>query len=356
MRDKKRRAAGSLDYLWIGCVLTVCMLLLLSVGTVQNARAIDLSEACSLTVNPTLEGLEDADVVIDLYKVADAVMTEGYDSYAFQAAEPYTALRNSLENLSEMTDSDYQNLAQQAAKIALNKENPAEKTVDGIAVNASVSELSCGLYLMIARGSDLEDYIAETEDTDGRHLLVTKANSAKAVYTFSPVLIALPSKEADEDGVVNTSNPGNWFYKLTVDLKATKSNRFGSLEIMKTLLTYETKTPATFVFQVDAYEDDSRLNCIYSDVVTMTFTDAGQQSLVIADKIPVGAYVEVTEVYSGAVYTLVTDKTQTAVISADDMASVSFTNDYDRTNGGGGAITNHFENKADGAGWNWTQK
>ena len=355
MKDKKRKAAGSWDYLWVGCVLTVCMLFLLSIGTVQNARAINWSEACSLTVKPTLEGLEDANVVIDLYKVADAVGTEGDDAYAFQVVEPYTALRNSLENLSEMSDSDFQNLAQQAAKIALDKENPATITVGGIAVNTSVSDLSCGLYLMIARGSDLEDYIEETEDTDGRHLLVTKAYSAKADYTFSPVLVALPSKK-DVGGVVSTSNPGDWLYKLTVDLKATKSNRFGSLKIVKTLLTYETKAPATFVFQVDAYEDDSRLNCIYSDVVTMTFTDAGQQELVIADKIPVGAYVEVTEVYSGAVYTLVTDKTQTAVIAADDVASVSFTNDYDRTNGGGGAITNHFENHADGAGWNWTQK
>ena len=350
MNKKKNKAVGRGCCLMTGFILTVCILL--SMGTVQNARAVDLSEACSLTINPTLEGMEDADVVIDLYKVADAVVTEGYDSYAFQVAEPYTDLRNSLENLSEITKSDYENLAQQAAKIALNKENPAEKTVNGIAVNEQISDLSCGLYLMIARGRDLEDYIEETEE----HLLVTKAYSAKDAYTFSPVLIALPSKEADENGVVSTSNPGNWLYRLMVNLKATKSNRFGSLKIVKTLLTYETKTPATFVFQVDAYEDDSRLKCIYSDVITMTFTDAGQQSLVIADKIPVGAYVEVTEVYSGAVYTLVTDKTQTAVISADDMASVSFTNDYDRTNGGGGAITNHFDNNADGTGWNWTQK
>ena len=67
-----------------------------------------------------------------------------------------------------------------------------------------------------------------------------------------------------------------------------------------------------------------------------------------------GAHVTVTEIYSGAVYNLVTADTQTAVIPANDVVSVAFTNDYNNTNKGGGAVTNQFDYGEDNN-WGWTQ-
>ena len=92
---------------------------------------------------------------------------------------------------------------------------------------------------------------------------------------------------------------------------------------------------------------------VYSNVVTISFTEAGQKSVVIED-LPVGAEVTVKEVYTGAVYTVVTADTQTAVIPANDVVSVAFTNGYDNTDRDGGVVINQFDYNAD-SGWGWTK-
>ena len=96
---------------------------------------------------------------------------------------------------------------------------------------------------------------------------------------------------------------------------------------------------------------------VYSDTVTLTFTEAGSKSYVI-EGIPAGAQVTVTEIYTGTTYTLVapegTDGTQNTVIQAGSTSSVSFTNDYTPTDKGGGAVINQFRYE-DGEGWGWTK-
>ncbi len=61
---------------------------------------------------------------------------------------------------------------------------------------------------------------------------------------------------------------------------------------------------------------------------------------------------DVKEVYTGAVYTVVTADTQTAVIPANDVVSVAFTNGYDNTDRDGGVVINQFDYNAD-SGWGW---
>lgn len=159
----------------------------------------------------------------------------------------------------------------------------------------------------------------------------------------------MPSKEA-VDGEINTANPGDWLYDVSVTLKPERDVRYGDLEIVKTLQSYETDDPATFVFQVEAVLNGQN---VYSNVVTISFTEAGQKSVVIED-LPVGAEVTVKEVYTGAVYTVVTADTQTAVIPANDVVSVAFTNGYDNTDRDGGVVINQFDYNAD-SGWGWTK-
>ena len=72
------------------------------------------------------------------------------------------------------------------------------------------------------------------------------------------------------------------------------------------------------------------------------------------EHIPAGANVTVTEVYSGASYELTTEATQHAVIAADDIAGVSFENEYDHRNNGGSSVVNRFTyNEGD---WDWEQQ
>ena len=94
--------------------------------------------------------------------------------------------------------------------------------------------MEAGLYLIIARGSDLtkvEDYKIEVTQKDeamGEDItrLATIANSHKNTYLFAPQLVSLPTKEADSDGVINTANPGEWVYDLVVNLKPEQAARF----------------------------------------------------------------------------------------------------------------------------------
>ena len=200
---------------------------------------------------------------------------------------------------------------------------------------------------MVARGADITDYIKEVTGADGEKELVTIARSGEYTYTFAPSLVSLPSKEA-VDGEINTANPGDWLYDVSVTLKPERDVRYGDLEIVKTLQSYETDNPAKFVFQVEAVLNGQN---VYSNVETISFTEAGQKSVVIED-LPVGAEVTVKEVYTGAVYTVVTADTQTAVIPANDVVSVAFTNGYDNTDRDGGVVINQFDYNAD-SGWGW---
>ncbi len=316
-------------------------------GLNGEAGAVDFDKACSLTVHPGNEALagdlEKAGVVIDLYQVAGAEPVAGHDTYTYSFADAYKSLEGIYgEN---PTDADWTAMAQGAAKAAKDGGVPA---VTGAAVGQPMEGLKCGLYLVIARGSSLEEYWTSVTAEDGTEEVATIAASPAYTYTYMPTLVSLPSKEA-EDGVINTAGPGEWLYQMDVTLKPSQALRHGSLEIVKTLQAYETKDPATFVFDVEAVLDG---NVVYSNVVSITFTEAGQKKTIL-EGIPVGAEVTVEEVYSGASYTLVSEGTQTATIVANEVASVAFTNDYDETNRGGGSVTNHFANSEE-EGWGWT--
>lgn len=318
-------------------------------GTAQ--AVVDVNKSCTLTVNPGNEelagDLQGADVVIDLYKIADAVPDSVYDTYTYDFQGAYAGLKYS-EN---PDNGEWNRLAAEAAKIALNGQTPE---IAGQPAGGKISVPKGGLYLIAARGKDIADYITTVKGGDGAENLATIANSGEYTYTFLPSLVSLPSKEAEPGQPANTANPGGWLYDVAVTLKPERDNRFGSLEIVKTLQQYEVKDPATFVFAVKAVLNAGTENekTVLDDVVSISFTasDPGQKSYRI-DNLPVGAQVTVTEIYSGAVYQVTGQPEQTVVIPANDIVSAPFTNDYNTTDKGGGAVTNHFDYND---GWNWT--
>ena len=339
--------------------------LALSVFTVLAAAtpalAVDLEEPCSLLVevdNDLLDDLLTASVAIDLYLVAEAQPSANTDGYTLRMLEPYPE----PDSAGSMDNAAWQRFAQSAASVALEEGTPV---VTDAHINEEITEtdggdpLSAGLYLLIAHSEIEDDYLLTEQDENGNDTLVTAAWSEDYEYHFSPELIVVPMSENGTPGVIGEEGSfpyidggeerAGWSYSLTVALKFSRLSRYGALEITKSLLSYETSEPATFVFDVTA---EIGGEIIFSDVAALTFTAPGQKTALIG-RIPVGAVVTVTEVYSGARYRVTGDLTKTATISAVRTVGVEFENDYTETPRGGHGITNNFT--YDGETWIWIQ-
>ena len=368
MRDVKRLKAGrrSLCSAAVALILMAVLIILPSVS--GSTASVDLSKGVSLEVHPSGGGstssfedsdIDDANVVIDLYKVADAEQVDGYDTYKFTSKDPYKVLFNeseiSIDN-KDITNDTWRQLGQEAAEIALGTKGgtPQVPEPKGSDMNTQIPTadsgvtLTPGLYLVIARGSDIaDDNYIKSLDNDK---IVTIARSKKYEYTFEPELVALPTKD-DVDGTINTANPGEWKYDSEIYLKAERTERRASLEIVKTLDRYETKDPVTFIFQVEGKLPGT--NEVYSNVIPMVFTAAGTQKSDPIENLPVGMEMTVTEIYGGDNYKLTTSSTDPdpLVIAADKIVQAKFENDYDDTFKGGGSIINKFSYDATRGSW-----
>ena len=165
------------------------------------AKAVDFNKACSLTVAPVApentdmaNDLKKANVVVDLYKVADAEPVSGYDAYTYKFLDGYQELKDVYD--SNPDNADWREMAQDAAQYALEKGTPVREAVP---VDTEIGELGCGLYLLIARGADVENYKTTVKQEDGSESIATLAYSERYKYTYAPELISLPSKQ-DVDG------------------------------------------------------------------------------------------------------------------------------------------------------------
>ncbi len=206
---------------------------------------------------------------------------------------------------------------------------------DGRAAGA-VENLSVGLYLVN----------------------VLPVDTAAYRYSFIPYLVSLPNRsyQAQDAGGQAGEDAEEWIYgneegkRIYVGLKPERADRYGSLVIEKKITAYsETFRGASFVFEVKAVKDD---RVVYNDVVSLSFDSYGTRSVRI-EKIPAGAEVTVTEVYSGANYVPADgNNVKSAVIAAEEEdAKVSFENEYEGTNNGGNAsVVNHFVYGKDEAG------
>ena len=164
-------------------------------------------------------------------------------------------------------------------------------------------------------------------------------------YTFSPILLAVPS--ADREG-------GQWVYASELTMKPEWESRLTELVIEKTLRQYNaTLGPTTFLFAVEGVLDGE---VVYSNIVPLTFSGAGTLSVTVSG-IPAGATVTVTEVYSGASYDAADGRVSVTVEDLPipqegaDPQRVAFTNDYNDRRVPDSAVTNTFV--YDGTGWKW---
>lgn len=270
--------------------------------------------------------LESLEIPVKLYQVASVNVSGKYT-----AAEHYKSLTEKLASVNSQT------AAGTWAELAKSAQELAEPGADQTAVKGDkpVKEIT----LEHAKG---------TADGLGTGLYLVSAQEVQTpeyIYSFQPYLVSLPGNAYNPSKPSGPDNKDDWLYEVTVGLKPSRANRYGDLEIQKTLNTYNaTLGGATFIFQVEAEKD----GIIYSDVFSIVFDRAGTRS-VKTGKIPAGADVKVTEVYTGASYELKTDAEQTRTILADETVSAAFTNDYDERLSGGTSIVNHFKAKGDGS-------
>lgn len=378
-------------------ILLAAVLMVLSVPLgLKSAHAdetepyepIDLLKECGLTVNPVdpivseyADDIATANVVIDLYRVADAKEMGGYDTYDWEINEPFSSIG---EIDGKIDNEGWKKLAQKAADIVLGtapegqtewdptanteKIDSSLKSTDNPA-GTEITGLKAGLYLVIAHGKDVKKYATTvTDEAAGTSGTATIANSKAYSYKFAPELVSLPTKTPypdEETGTINTANPGNWIYSPTIKLKPSQEVRLGNLEIVKTLDDYadrEKKTgdnprlmkdPATFVFKMTVYEDESKANVIKEDYFSAVFDEYGTKTIMV-EGLPVDSFVVVKEEYSGRNYSAKVEE-GSATIVANETAQVPFENYYDDREGGGGAVTNKFTNSEEAGKWKWEQ-
>ncbi len=333
MRIMRSAGLKKLLALVLGLSLLICAI----GGTVFAAGEV---EKVSLTVNPTdnfadeeaEKDFNEAQVVLDLYQVATAEKSKAYDSYDFTLSEPF----DTLKVAEEMDAEAWKTFAAQAAGIAKTSGKPV---VTGAALGDKIEKtdegeaLPLGWYLVIARGENEENYWSTDSDE-------TIANSSVYEYRFSPILVSLPTKDdVDEDGYRKTSvEDGDWIADVSLTLKYTQKQSFGSLTIFKTVNNFEGPL-ATFVFSVEAVKNGS---VVYSDTATIHMGQSGTNSATL-DKIPAGSTVTVKEEYKGARFDSVGSDTLTIEsFLASDENEASFENTYNKKLIGGHGIENHF--------------
>ena len=288
-----------------------------------SALADDLSDPCEFTV--TIGGDADfaADVLktkaaVTLYKVAGVGMSGG--RYVYTPLPNYPGL-----SIPDDLDADgLDDLAQRVVTTALNGDTPL---VTDAAFDTSISATP-GLYLLTVSGKNVD---TETiRDESGREKIVMAAHADEYDYIFEPRLVSLP-----------TDKP--------IPLKSQRLVRYASLEIQKTLTTFAPPDEASFIFSIEAVKDGVT---VYSDVVTFVFSASGQKSMTV-DRIPAGATVTVTEIYSGAHYTITSSPSLTMVVNAGVPNVFPFTNDYTPSVPSGGSIVNTFSYDSAKGGWIW---
>ena len=329
----------------------------------------DSTESCTLTVfsHQTQENLAAANVVVDIYRIADATKDQMYDTYNLTLVE---ALQNAGLTLpSDNETGGWDQTKKMASDLILGKgDGQTQWKPDGSYQIKDYSNIplgqpmnvSPGIYFVVAHGNNVTDYVSQNEAGD----VITLAETPECTYQFFTELVMAPTKEPDpESGEINSANPGAWDPNVKLYLKPAEEATRGDLYITKKLDEYEQRKKdtngkkrdiiddATFVFEVTAYKDENNQDnehIVYHDFVSITFKEAVSKTAVVRD-IPAGSYVKIEEVYSGRSYDAVVEKTPKVQyvtirpeVGEDTSNKVEFENIYDDRPGGGGSVTNYF--------------
>ena len=299
---------------------------LLTLPGARAANAIETDRKCSVSFSVSGEGNEltaaDTDIKVNLYKVADVDVSGNYT-----ATKDFTGL-----NVSSVSADDKDAAASEWADRAKEAQKMLKESVEPTAT------------VTLAKGIGSKDGLAT-----GLYLVDTpEVVTTNYTYTFTPYLVSLPTNN------YYSSGNDDWIYDLkdtnAIGLKPEEHARYGDLKINKTLAHHNATTgkKATFVFKIEITPLKGKTE---TRIESLDFESAGDSSVTIT-KIPAGATVKVTEVYSGASYKLISENSEnyqeTTIVATDrgakgDPASVSFTNDINNNMNGGYGVKNNFK-------------
>ena len=310
--------------------------------------------ASNTTDEAFAEAIAKTDVVVDVYKIADAAPDDYYARYNYTLVAPFDRLGAVDE--ANIDSAGWQKLADSAAKLVTADMDMLTVAADGA---TGLDLPSDGLYLLMPHGAG-----QTLEYGDGVAASLVAKSDLNA-FVFAPSITAAPTKEAGEDGSIGTADEyGDWIRDIQVSLKPEMEPLYGNLLIDKTV-TDGTKAsvPATFVFRITGTTPDGKA---YQGTVSFDYT-GGAGGTAELTHIPAGTTVTVIEEYDGAGYRKVSGDGSTATIVADDLvqagaaaeASVSFVNEPVDTPVEGHGIQNNFElvktGEAESAwDWKWT--
>ncbi len=259
-------------------------------------------------------------VDVDLYKIADADRGGNLINPEGVSADALNTLKGNNVSVQDIET----NIVEPAYEYFVdgNKESDAKITVAGAGKTGSATiSGGAGLYLYVPKAAQ-DDYYD---------------------YTFTHYVIMVPGSEY----IANGQGSDEWNYTATFNLKSEAEHRLGSLQINKSLKTYnQSLGEGSFVYNVEAkFGEDT----VYSNVVSITADDAGVFSSEVIKGIPAGSVVTITEVYTGASYSAEATTVSPVTIVADELVSATFTNDYnDKLIVGSTALENHFVKTEDG--------
>lgn len=319
LRLKRGRIAGAL----------VVMLLLtcLYIPAVNAADAIKTDESCSLTLEVPTDSAYNQDankpvITAKLYRVASVSESRHFTETADYGVD--------IETLAQSDSTDWSDAAKTAANNLSGKTEAGTVTIDSATGKGKAENLQTGMYLVVM-------------DT---------VTSPEYEYSFTPYFISLPNNKYYSTGVASDDS---WLYGPTSFIKIGQAPRYGSIVIEKTLKSYnESFGPVTFAYTVEGKKAGATN---YSNAAMITFNKAGIQTTILTG-IPALTTVTVTEVYTGASYTLdETAANQTATIIADGdegaPVKVSYKNEYNNETKKGYGVANHFSyNNGE---WSWEQ-
>ena len=387
--------------------LAVLLSMILLLALAPSGFAVNLEAPNTLTVNFVPENsdfgndLKTARIQVDLYQLAAAVPDVISDSYHYDVPEtdnghPFwaalTQLQGDLADAEKLEDQNnrdtvfekFEPYAQTFAGIVLDShpETPVTRSELAIAENTTITvdNLDAGLYLLIIHGAGLTTkdgvpetgYVVKTEQASGETVTDKTVTYATRVvtddyeYLYRPQLLTVPTKVSEENEQQYNTAYGNWVNTLTIYAKPTREANNGDLKIIKNV-NNPGPDPVDFVFEVSWLGKD---RIPVTKVVSMTFEGETRKEYVLANTVPIGTEVTVTEVHSGIGYTAeISSRTATIVAtptptegaasadSADSagIAEVVFTNDHTGP-GGGHGILNRFtagsDKSFDGVGFN----
>lgn len=150
--------------------------------------------------------------------------------------------------------------------------------------------------------------------------------------------------------VVSGGDPAVFDEENRATVTVTNTVDVYEVKLIKHLKRYNaTGGEANFVYRVTV--EDREGVVIYSNVLQMDFTEAGDQEVSLGE-FPAGTRVIVEEVYSGNGYELTEGDRRQEITVTGPGGAAEYTNDCNGQTRPGTAIVNRFE-KTEGGGWKW---